>query len=266
MESSQLLDTPLLIKNAQYLAALIAFGAYWLRAGSIHNLLERLWRLLVDKAEVNDARLREYMEEARDLEKFRFIYGIRVSSLARLHRFINWQKENHLGIGEAQKIRHWIDIESPEVLRAPPPGYFHQKRLSMGFGLLLLATALALLAHPAAVMKLKSTQSHVTIERGQVSDAFGQWVMRKEDCLGNDDSAAGANGGPQEKTLACQLLNDAGFSQMVEQKHGEQRLAGLIFAIIGLLFFLHGLQALSAATAARTLHQKLAASTPPADA
>lgn len=262
MESSQLLDTPLLIKNAQYLAALIAFGLYWLRAGSIHNLLERLWRLLVDKTEVNDARLREYMEEARDLEKFRFIYGIRVSRLARLHRFINWQKENHISIGEAQKIRHWIDIESPEVLRVPPASYFHQKRLSIGFGLLLLATALTLIAHPAALMKLKSTQSHVTIERDQISDAFGQWVMRKEDCL---DKAAGPDT-PREKTLACQLLNDAGFSQMVEQTHGEQRLAGLIFAMVGLLFFLHGLQALSAAVTARTLHRKLAASAPPTDA
>lgn len=49
------------------------------RTGSSHILMSRLWRLASGGAEVQDERIRTYLQDQHALMSFRFVTGVRVS-------------------------------------------------------------------------------------------------------------------------------------------------------------------------------------------
>lgn len=92
---------------------------FWWRVGSIHSVLERLWRLSAGKAEVQDPVLRKFIQENRDLENFRFIYGIKVERPADIRRLKSWLDRYNIGIARLQKAGKWVDVRSKDIVIEP---------------------------------------------------------------------------------------------------------------------------------------------------
>lgn len=261
MESiSLLIDSPSFVKAATLAIALVAIATYWIRTGSINSLLERLWRMAVDKDDANDARLKEFMQEARDLEKFRFIYGIKVKSMGKLHRFLNWQKENNIGIEQSQKIRQWIDTEAEEMLICPPHNYLWKKYAYLVASLLLIVGASLLANYSSVLLSLKTTKTLVTAEHTKVSGTVSDWAISREDCESASKTIQAPQGlGAEERKIICKLLTDDSYAAFIDKTVKEQKQIGLMFCIIGICLFIYFGRKFTAAVEARRLKKRLEA-------
>lgn len=112
-------QSPLVATLAGPILALLSLLFFWWRVGSIHSVLERLWRFAAGKAEVQDPVLRKFIQENRDLENFRFLYGIKVEHAADIRRLKSWLDRNKIGIARLQKARKWVDIRSKDIIVEP---------------------------------------------------------------------------------------------------------------------------------------------------
>lgn len=100
-------------------AAILAIVFFWWRAGTTQSIMELLWRLFHGRQPINDTRLAAFVDQARELERFRFTFGIKVHSIADLHRFIDWQARNNLSIVQLQQASRWIDTSRHDFIVAP---------------------------------------------------------------------------------------------------------------------------------------------------
>ncbi|MGC5803408.1 DUF6216 family protein [Ralstonia pseudosolanacearum] len=130
---SSIFTSPLL---GQLLGPLLSVGValfglfiFWRRADSLHAIWEKVWRLVAGGAEVQEPRLRAFMQEMRDLEKFRLVYGLKISNMSDMHRLIAWVRRHGLDMAILQKARRWVDISTPEIVTLPSRGYFFQNGL-----------------------------------------------------------------------------------------------------------------------------------------
>lgn len=124
MESlSSFVQSPLLSRASIALAGLLALAFFWWRAGSIHSVLDRIWRLIAGKADVHDPVLKALLQESRDIEKFQFIYRLKVETMNEMRELIAWMATHRVGMSKLQTMRKWIDTTSKEIIRQPPKHY-----------------------------------------------------------------------------------------------------------------------------------------------
>lgn len=116
--------------SAKLLGTLLSLGSlllglliYWRRTDSLHAVWERVWRVVAGSTEVQDPRLRSFMQEMRDLEKFRLIYGLKITNMADMQRLIRWVRRHRLDMSALQKARRWVDIANPDIISPPTNGY-----------------------------------------------------------------------------------------------------------------------------------------------
>ncbi|WP_141639929.1 DUF6216 family protein [Cupriavidus basilensis] len=109
MESlSSIFQSPLATALISPLLAFVGLTFFWFRVGSLHSLLERIWRLVTGKAEVENPQLKKLIQENRDLERFRFIYGLKIETQPEFQRLMSWLHRHKVGIARLQRVRKWI--------------------------------------------------------------------------------------------------------------------------------------------------------------
>ncbi|MCF2135223.1 hypothetical protein IHE27_03375 [Mycetohabitans endofungorum] len=99
MESlSTFVQSPALSPLSIIFGGLIMVGLFWWRAGSIHIVLDRLWRLVAGKADVHDPVLKALLLESRDIEKFKYTYRLKVETMAAIHRLDKWRRTHEISM------------------------------------------------------------------------------------------------------------------------------------------------------------------------
>lgn len=230
---------------------------FWLRAGSIYSVLERVWRLSAGKEKIVDAKLNEFIQENYDLEKFRFLYGIRIDTKPELYRFFEWVKVNSIGVGLAKRANKWINIKSSEIITAPKRKDCYWVAGLMLVASLLLMACLQLASYKYAILQLKESKVWFVSDAKFAKDIFGDWVIEKAQCsaeLKSLSEQTGANS--SELGVICESLGNEDFEHFVKKAIEGQKTIGQIWSFLVFWWMLWGLfQANSISAAKRIIEQ-----------
>ena len=254
---STLLSSPPLIALSGPLLLVIAIVFFWWCSGSIYSLLERVWRLVAGKAEVSDERLRKFILETRDVEKFRFMYGLRVERMAELHKLLEWLNANSIGISKAQMAKQWINTKSRELI--PVPKYYP---LIRALGVVLCGVALIPLVisvtSSEALLQMKGSKTRFLADATSVKGFFEDWVIEPAQCPKEIDSKNVGGLTNAEVHLLCDAFKDGTLRQLVSDTVRQQRVLGLMYGLLVLIGGAIWLRQIFSAAAAIEISKELA--------
>jgi len=230
---SVLIKNPWLIHFSGPVLIIVLVLLFWWRAGSIHSVFERLWRLAAGKAEVTDPKLKRFVQEARDIEKFRFVYGLKVGSLMELHQLLEWMKASAISVASAQKARRWIDIRSPEVIATPPKNYFVWKVITGILLVALLVFSSEVLSLRSAILQTKATKVWFLMDNNTIKHIMGDWTIDLKICSkGFQDLQRTSQFSESEANSICSAFADNSLPQFVSNVVRLQRWFGFVFGVL----------------------------------
>lgn len=109
--------------------------------------MERLWRITAGNTPIKNRELAEFIETNGEIEKFRFIFRLKINRHEDLQRFIRWHKANGIAIKDIQFMRHWFDVDEPNFIKSPKktvlifPGICSVIFLTMSLTLIFMAAS-----------------------------------------------------------------------------------------------------------------------------
>lgn len=107
---SWIMDNLTALASMAYAAAFIAFLLYvYTRAGSMHFLRDRIWRLLGGKSDFLIPDLQKLKLEVREIEHFRFEFGIPANTIQDIEQFEHWISANTISLKDATTAKEYID-------------------------------------------------------------------------------------------------------------------------------------------------------------
>lgn len=225
---SALVQSPVFsgLSAASLLVAGIVF--YWWRAGSVHIVLDRLWRLIGGGHDVHDPVLRSMLLESRDVEKFRFSYRLNVETMAEIHHLATWLQTHRVGIKKLQKLRRWVDVGSPEVIREP------HKRTSLflyaAFGISILACLIItkVAGSDNAYLRMRESEVWFKTDAMTVEAIFGGWSFDSKKCQARGPDLEILTGfTTTESDVVCNALRDGSLRKFVSETRKKQKYIGL---------------------------------------
>lgn len=259
MESlSSFVQSPPFSRASIALVGLLTLAFFWWRAGSIHSVLDRLWRLIAGKADVHDPVLKALLQESRDIEKFQFIYRLKVETMDEMRNLIAWMATHRVGMSKLQTMRKWIDATSEEMIQQPPKHY-----VSSHLGLASLAMIVIVVLGPLAgsrdaYLQMRTSKVWFKTDAVTVKAPFEGWTFRHDQCASNRSELAQITGFSQSETEAiCDALKDDGLKPLVKQTLKFQAWTGIAGIAIALIFAFTNLGAAISAQAANRLRKKL---------
>ncbi|SFP97747.1 DUF6216 family protein [Ralstonia sp. NFACC01] len=175
---------PLLVPCLTALAVILLVITFWRRTYSLHAPWERVWRLIAGSAEVQEPRLRAFMQEMRDLEKFRLVYGLKVTNLGDLHKLIGLVRRYRLDMAMLQKAKRWIDVSKPEIV-SPPGTRFYFWNGAGYFSAVFFALAMTLFFGSPALFKGNTSQVWFATDGETIRHVYG-WTSYKLDKCTSD--------------------------------------------------------------------------------
>jgi hypothetical protein len=228
---------------------------FWYRTGTIHSLLERLWRLAAGKIEVGDPQLNKFIKETRDLERFRFIYGLKVGNPEDLHKLLAWLKKHSIDIDLAQRAKKWIDIKTAEIIVSPSKGYVVRQGISVIFYGLLAIGASSVSSSHLALLQMEATGTWFLTDAKSVRPIVGDWLIDATRCEKKPaELVLGTGFSENEATLICDALKTDGLNELVKTTTRQQEISGFGLACGLFVLILIGLARLGAANAAKKIH------------
>ncbi|NOV25988.1 hypothetical protein E5S69_21015 [Cupriavidus necator] len=243
MESlSTVVQSPFLAAIASPIVVMALAAFFWWRAGSIHSMLERLWRLVAGKAEVEDPALKKLMQETRDLERFRFVYGLRIESMSDLQCLMSWMKRHDISIVKLQKAKPWIDIASAELVRKPTSRYVIGCFASIVICCVLITVALHLFTATDVLLKMRESEVWFRTDGYSVRTIWGTRLATLNSCTENIEALAKSTGfSSDEASVLCTSFGEKSLHKLVQQEVRNQQwlfggLATLFFVLLGLRF------------------------------
>lgn len=229
---------------------------FWYRTGTTHSLLERLWRLAAGKVEVGDTQLGKFIKETRDLERFRFMYGLKVGNTEDLHRLLAWLKKHSIDIDLAQRGKKWIDIKAPEIIVPPSKGYVVRQCIALILYGTLAIGASSVTSSQLALLQMKATGTWFLSDAQTVRPIIGGWVIDDKNCSGQPTEPPHDTGFSENETaLICKALKTGGLDEIVKSTTRQQQLLGLGLASVLLVLVVLGLAHLGSVKAAQKIHK-----------
>ena len=259
MESlSTFIQSPLFSKFFAVLGVLISIATFWWRAGSVHALLERLWRLVAGKAEAHDVVVKTALQESRDIERFNFTYRMKLASIASIHKLDKWRRGHDLGMAQLQQVRRWIDMDSTEVLRQPPKHYVAVHFLAALLALLSTFPAGWIAASHDAYLQMRASKVSFKTNGTTVKAPFEGWSFDAGRCAQDEAGIVRITGFSWSETEAiCNGFKSDELNQLVKKTLNTQLKAGVFFLLIAFTVGVNRSLAASAAEKAITLRKRL---------
>lgn len=254
---SSLLRSPPLIAFAGPLLLGIAIVFFWWRSGSIYSLLERVWRLVAGKTEVSDETLKKFILETRDVEKFRFIYGLKVERMTELHKLLEWLNANSIGISKAQMAKRWINTKTRELIPVPKY-YLHIRALGLALcGVVLIPLEMSVTSSEA-LLQMKGSKTWFLADTTSIKGFYEDWVIESAQC--SKEIVFNSVGGltNAEVHFLCDAFKDGTLKQSVSATVRQQRILGLMYGLLVLIGGAIWLRQLFAAAAAKEIGKELA--------
>ncbi|MBB3010242.1 DUF6216 family protein [Cupriavidus alkaliphilus] len=249
---SSFVQSPLFsrLSVASLSVGLVAF--FWWRAGSIHSILERLWLLIAGKTEVHNTDLKAIFQENRDLERFRFLYRLKVETMKDVKKLVSWMGENGIGMFRLQKMSAWIDVRTPEIL-VQPPRHFVPIRLAIACASFLAMVCVGqLAASQFAYFQMRESKIWFKTDATTISAPLGGWTFTAAECSNSSRLSQMTGFLESETEVICKGLQGKSIDSLVKQTVKFQSWAGLVFMLITLITaILNILTAVAAQEAAR---------------
>lgn len=239
MESiSAFVESTLFAKLVGPLAVIALLSFFWWRAGTIHSLFERLWRLAAGNMDVHDSKLKEFIHINRDLEKFRFLYGVKVDTLDSLHRLLAWLNKNEIGISSVQIAKRWIDMKSPDFIKFPTKEQVWNVWLGLVFWTLLSAGSIPFIAHESALLQTRGTEVWFFVDGSSMRHVGGNWNIELTRCDSKETIEIQKDTGfsKSEVDSLCKSYQDGTLQPFVQQTvKGQRWFIGAMAAICVLM-------------------------------
>lgn len=255
---SLFVQTPLFLKLSAPGLVVLLIGIFWWRAGSIHSVFDRLWRLVAGKTDVQDPKLKEFIQQNRDLEKFRFIYGIKIETRSDLHLLLAWINENSINIVRLQQIKRWIDMRSPNIVTTPPRGFFIRNGITTLISILIVITASTVISTQIAWLQMKESKIWFWTDGNSVHQAFDKWTIDAVTCKNDIIKTQKSTGFNRVETIAiCDALEKNALNDIFRKTVKEQQVLGVVIGIISFLLLMFSIFALNSADEARRIFNRL---------
>jgi hypothetical protein len=217
----------------QFIVVLLgAWMVMRLRSGTTHSLSQRFW-VLCTRSVVCDPVQRQFMQEASDLEAFKFVYGIEAGSRANLHRLIAWLAQHSIEPRLARKAGRWIDPRQETILTSPS----QKHRRNLVLITLLLALPLAFcsskIADAPALLTMKQSSVSFFTDGKTVRSLTGRWVFDLETCSTANQQLLATSSGFKlfEAAATCSAFRDGTLQHVVESALKEQHWLGVSLSV-----------------------------------
>ena len=232
------LAKPLLVPCLTVLAVILLVIAFWRRAYSLHAPWERVWRVIAGGAEVQEPRLRAFMQEMRDLEKFRLVYGLNITNMADMHRFIAWVRRHRLDVALLQKARRWVDISKPGIVSRPSKRYYAWNLLVCVLSVLCLGVA-AFFANSPALLRMKSSGVWFSSDGTFVAGPLGGNKLELTPCPAMGDKLQKTFGiSAAEVKVLCEARENGSLQEFTKRTTSEQRISAALMPLWGAVWLL----------------------------
>lgn len=259
MESlSTFIQSPLFSPLFICFIVLVAIVLFWWRAGSIHAVLDRFWRVVAGKADVNDPVLKSLLLESRDIEKFQFIYRLKIETIADIHKISTWRSKHGIGMFQLQKIRRWVDIKSTEIVCEPPKHYAISHFIFGCLAMLLIIAISQLDASHDAYLRMRTSNVWFKTDATNVKALFGEWSFNLKRCESNKAELLELTGfNASEIDVVCNAYKDDHLKHFVKETVELQVWAGCVFILFTVIFAFVNVLAAASAQEALRLRKKL---------
>lgn len=234
-----LAGSPLVLKLASVAALVFLCVFYLWRAGSMNTIFERMWSLAAGQARVADRELEEFLAWNRDIEKFRFMYRLKVDSQAQLKRLMTWCREYDIPVVRLQRARYWVRLREAEIVAEPSGRELACTVVVMVAAVLCMVWANMGASDPLAQLYMKESGTRFRTDGAVIH--FGGSNGETFDLARCDDQAVreSVTGMPKaDLALLCKADARAQLPALAKKSVREQRwLYGILIAV-SLLFLI----------------------------
>lgn len=155
---------------------------YTSRARTVFALMERVWRVVAGKAEIENAHLKKLCRESIELEKFRFVYGINIKTHRDLDKFMRWYESINIDMPSIQRAARWVEPSSHDIIRMPST--FYRAFVPTAFILisLIMAAAMSLTSSRYALFSGNQSGAWFTTDGHRISNLLGTKIIDLNSC------------------------------------------------------------------------------------
>lgn len=236
----------------------IAIIFFWWRAGSIHSVLDRLWRLIAGQTEASDPVLKVLLQESRDIEKFQFTYRLKVETMAELHKLTDWMATKNVSMMRLQKVRRWVNVASTEIISLPPKHYAAWRLLFSFITLLSMMPIGLFSSSPDAYLRMRASAVWFKTDGITVNSLMERWSFALQQCQIDKSLIVKTTGFNQsEAESICKALEDGSVKELAAATVKSQAYLGLVGVLIAMIIVLINVPAAISAQEAIRLRKKL---------
>lgn len=235
---TSLAQNPLFIKVFGTVGPIAFTIFFWRRVGSIYSILEHMWRLIAGKSEPRNDILNNFIRENRELERFRFVYGLKIRSSKQLNTLLIWINDNDLAISQIKHIWRWIKI-SDRVNITFSKRIEYRKIIFVFVTIIpVLFISIYLISCGRTFIHFKNSGAWLSIDQNTVQRAIWGAQIDLQSCNNEPDLVAKTiNFSEPEVTVLCQAFKDNSMEGVISEGLIEQHRIGAIVYITGLLCF-----------------------------
>lgn len=244
------------LKEAQPLLYIIGVALLmllaWLRAGSAHFLLQRIWWLIAGSKRFNNDELNEHWKALRDVEGMRFLTRIRFPNTRAANRALALIEQHDIALNDLTRARHFFD---PETTRMKEPGLASRKRSAVAvlvLVMIVLMPASYLFGQDKALLAVKKSGTNFWTN-GQTAEPLlgNSWQLTAEHCKSGPPVLA-----PEDNQVICEILTDPP-QEHLQRLVRSQRIFGGSVSLLLILGICVICQRLATAQLADKLYRKL---------
>lgn len=169
--------------------------------------------------------LRRFIQENRDLENFRFLYGIKVENAASIRRLKPWLDRHNIGIGRLQKIRKWVDIHSKNIVVEPTKknGNGEIVCLTLWYAIFFLATQA--FGINDAFLQFRQSGTWFRTDGNTIRDLLDRTEVELKLCATDQEKIAREMDFSQPEVSAiCKDYSKQSFEKLVREGRRAQRI------------------------------------------
>lgn len=176
---------------AQYILAPATFTIvsflifiYW-RSGSSHALLLKTWLAVFGQTTIKSKAIQQFTSDELDLTHFRYLTGIKVSTLKEAERLFLWSSERNIGLRLIRKAGSHIDIEKP----GPALSIFllgrrhlYWRLVPLGALVIFFSVLVGLTQYQRALITIRPNEKNFTVDREYAASITGRDKFYFKNC------------------------------------------------------------------------------------
>lgn len=255
---NQFVQSPLFSKFVTPVGVITLILLFWWRAGSIHSVFDRIWRLTAGKTDAEDPTLKAFFQRNRELEKFRFVYRLNAQSIDQIKRLDRWLQENSVDISRLQSMRRWVNLGEEDLLSTPPTGYLWAKSITLLLAMFLFWGTSILNPSHNAYLQMRESGTWFRTDLREFQAPLGAWKFSAGDCKeSQEDILKKTELNKKEVSVICNGMEDGSLKKFVTESLETQTWIASIFAAILVLTGIFNVLAIKSAADARELVGRL---------